>query len=157
MTDAESLQWLVDREQIRETVYRYPVAVDSRDWKLFRSLFTDEVDILLTTAARPARPRQIVKADNFTKGVDKVISSFQVTQHFLTDYHIEVKGDEALCLCYMQARHFPPKEKPGQPIWDIGGHYTYHLKRTADGWKIPKYTLMVTWETGRPSDLQLDL
>jgi len=36
MTDAERLQWLVDREQIRETVYRYPVAVDSRDWKLFR-------------------------------------------------------------------------------------------------------------------------
>jgi hypothetical protein len=26
MTDAERLQWLVDREQIRETVYRYPVA-----------------------------------------------------------------------------------------------------------------------------------
>src|SRR5215510_6222239 len=73
MTDAERLQWLVDREQIKETVYRYPVAVDSRDWQLFRSLFTDEVDLLLTTAVRPGRPRQIVNADTFTKGVDKVI------------------------------------------------------------------------------------
>lgn len=157
MTDAEKLQWLIDRERIKETVYLYPVSIDAHDWKLFRSIFTDQIDVLLTDAARADRARQTIDADKFTKMVESVITSFRLTQHFLTDYHIEVKGDEATCFCYMQARHFPPKDKPEQRIWDMGGHYTYHLRRTADGWKIPKYTLIMTWETDRPRDLKIDL
>jgi len=157
MTDSEKLQWLVDREQIRETVFVYPVAIDNHDWKRLRSIFTDQIDVLLTDAARADRPRHTTDADKFVKGVERVICSFRITQHLLTDYRIEVKGDEATCFCYMQARHFPPANKPGQEIWDMGGHYTYHLKRTADGWKIPKYTLIMTWETGRPTDLRIDL
>jgi hypothetical protein len=157
MADAEKLQWLFDREQIREAVYLYPVSIDTHNWKLFRSIFADQIDVLLTDAARADRPRQIVDADKFTKMVDSVISSFRITQHFLTDYHIEVKGDDATCFCYMQARHFPPSNKPQQQIWDMGGHYTYHLKRTPDGWKIPQYTLIMTWETNRPPDLKIDL
>ena len=157
MADAEKLHWLFDREQIREAVYLYPVSIDTHNWQLFRSIFTDQIDVLLTDAARADRPRQIVDADKFTNMVDSVISSFRITQHFLTDYHIEVKGDDATCFCYMQARHFPPSNKPQQLIWDMGGHYTYHLKRTPDGWKIPKYTLIMTWETNRPSDLKIDL
>jgi SnoaL-like domain len=104
MTDSEKLQWLYDREQIKEAVYIYPVSIDTHNWKLFRSIFTDQIDVLLTDAARAERPRQIVDADKFTRTVDRVISSFRVTQHFLTDYHIEVKGDDATCFCYMQAR-----------------------------------------------------
>ena len=157
MADAEKLHWLFDREQIREAVYLYPVSIDTHNWQLFRSIFTDQIDVLLTDAARADRPRQIVDADKFTNMVDSVISSFRITQHFLTDYHIEVKGDDATCFCYMQARHFPPSNKPQQQIWDMGGHYTYHLKRTPDGWKIPKYTLIMTWETNRPPDLKIDL
>jgi hypothetical protein len=33
--------------------------------------------------------------------------------------------------------------------WDMGGYYTYNLVRTGDDWKIPKYTLTVTWEENR--------
>jgi hypothetical protein len=157
MTDAEKLQILFDRMQISETVHRYPVSVDARDWKGFRAIFTDEIDVLLTTAKRADRPRQIVSADKFTLSCEQVISSFEVTQHFLTDYHIDVNGNDATCLSYMYARHFPPKDKPAQGIWDIGGYYTYHLKRVGDGWKIPKYTLIVTWETNRPHDLKIEL
>jgi hypothetical protein len=157
MTDSEKIQWLFDREQVKETVYRYPVSIDNHDWKLFRSIFTDEIDVLLSDAARADRPRLKIGADKFTTMVESVITSFRITQHFLTDYHIEVNGDDAVCFCYMQARHFPPKDRPGQAIWDMGGHYTYHLKRAGSVWKIPKYTLIMTWETGRPSDLKVDL
>jgi hypothetical protein len=158
MTDAEKLQWLFDREQIRETVYRYPVSVDRRDWKLFRSIFTDEIEILLSTAARADRPHQIVNADKFTRATSKIMtSSFQITQHFLSDYQIEVSGNDSICFCYVQARHLPPKDKPEQQIWDIGGYYNFHLERTNDDWKIRKYTAIITWETNRPHDLTIDL
>jgi hypothetical protein len=157
MTDSEKLQHLFDRTQILEAVNRYPVTIDSRDWRGFRAIFTDEIDILLTMATRADRPRQTVKADDFARVVEQVITSFSVTQHFLTDYRIEIKGDAATCLSYMYARHMPPSDKPSQPIWDLGGYYEFHLRRSGDGWKVPKYTLMVTWETGRPKDLKIDL
>jgi SnoaL-like domain len=157
MTDPEKLQWLLDREQIREAVSRYPVTIDTRDWKGFRAIFTDAIDIHLTMAHRANRPRQTVKADDFAQAVEKVITSFSITQHFLTDYKIEVKGDAATCLSYMYARHMPPADKPSQAIWDVGGYYEFHLRRSADGWKVPKYTLILTWETGRPKDLSIDL
>jgi SnoaL-like domain len=134
------------------------VAVDAHDWKLFRSIFTDEVEILLSVAARADRPHQVVNADKFTRATSKIMTaSFQITQHFLSDYHIEVDGNDATCLCYVQARHIPPKDKPGQEIWDIGGYYTFQLKRTGDGWKIRKYTGIITWEINRPRDLTIDL
>jgi hypothetical protein len=158
MTDAEKIQWLFDREQIKETVYRYPVAVDSHDWNLFRSIFTDEVGILLSSAARADRPHQIVDAARFTRATSKIMTrNFQVTQHFLTDYHIEVDGTDATCFCYVQARHLPPKDKPEQQIWDIGGHYTFHLKRESESWKICKYSAIIDWEINRPADLTIDL
>jgi SnoaL-like protein len=157
MTDSEKLQLLFDRVQISEAVNRYSVTIDSRGWKGFRAIFTDEIDILLTMAKRADRPRQTVKADDFARVVEQVITSFSVTQHFLTDYRIEIKGDAATCLSYMYARHMPPSDKPSQPIWDLGGYYEFHLRRSGDGWKVPKYTLMVTWETGRPKDLKIDL
>ena len=83
MTDSEKLQWLYDREQVKEAVYLYPVSIDAHDWKLFRSIFTDEIDVLLTDAARADRPRQTVNADKFAKMVDGVIGSFRITQHFM--------------------------------------------------------------------------
>jgi hypothetical protein len=42
MTDAEKLQWLFDREQIKETVI--PDSVDAHDWKLYRSIFIDKIE-----------------------------------------------------------------------------------------------------------------
>jgi SnoaL-like domain len=47
MTDQEKLQMLFDRVQIGEAIHRYPVSIDSRDWKLFRSIFTDEIQVYL--------------------------------------------------------------------------------------------------------------
>jgi hypothetical protein len=157
VTDSQKIQLLFDRTQISEAVSRYPVSIDSRDWKLFRSIFTDEIEIFLGMATRANQSLRRVKADDFTKGVTEVISSFSMTQHFLTEYHVEVNGDDAVCVNYMQARHFPPQDRPAQAIWDMGGYYTYHLHRTGHGWKIPKYTLHITWETNRPAGLKIDL
>jgi SnoaL-like domain len=149
MTDHEKLQMLFDRMQIGELIHRYPVSIDSRDWKLFRSIFTDEIQVYLGPPTEQRGLRN-VRADKFTEQVTGVISRFAVTQHFLTDYHIEVHGNDAVCISYMQARHF----NQGQPTWDMYGYYTYNLVRTDDGWKIPKYTLTVTWEDNRPADFK---
>jgi SnoaL-like domain len=150
MTDSEKLQLLLDRAQIGEVVHRYPVSIDGRDWKLFRSIFTDEIEVYLGPPVDTPKLRTVT-ADQFTEQVTRVISRFDVTQHFLTDYHLEIKKNDAVCVSYMQARHF----KQGQPTWDMGGYYTYYLVRSDDSWKIPKYTLTVTWEENRPADFRM--
>jgi hypothetical protein len=150
MTDSETLQLLLDRTQIGEVIHRYPISIDARDWKLFRSIFTGEIQVYLGPPIEKPKLRT-VSADKFTEQVTHIITRFDVTQHFLTDYHVEVNRNDALCISYMQARHF----KQGQPTWDMGGYYTYHLVRSDDGWKIPKYTLTVTWEENRPADLRI--
>ena len=150
MTDSEKLQLLFDRIQIGEVVHRYPASIDARDWKLFRSIFSDEIQVYLGPPVPTPRMRT-VSADKFTEQVREVISRFDITQHFLTDYHVEVTGDNAVWFSYMQARHF----KQGQPTWDMGGYYTYYLVRAGESWKIPKYTLTVTWEEDRPSDIRI--
>lgn len=155
MTDQEKMQVLFDRAEISELVHCYAIGIDSRDWKLFRSIFVDEIEVWLGFATDSKRELRRRNADKFTDQVTRVISQFAVTQHFLTDYHIEVDGNDAICVCYMQARHFNPDGNGGQTVWDIGGYYTYHLARGPHGWKIPKYTLTLTWEENRPARVRL--
>jgi SnoaL-like domain len=150
MNDTEKVQWLFDRAQIGEVIHRYPVSIDARDWKLFRSIFSDEIQVYLGPPVQTPKLRT-VSADRFTEQVTGIISRFDVTQHFLTDYHVEINGDDALYVSYMQARHF----KKGQPTWDMGGYYRYHLIRAGESWQIPKYTLTVTWEENRPGDIRI--
>jgi SnoaL-like domain len=149
MNDSE-IQLLLDRAQIGEVIHRYPVSIDARNWTLFRSIFTDEIQVYLGRPVENPRLRT-VSADKFAEQVTQVITRFDITQHFLTDYHVEISGNDAVCISYMQARHF----KQGQPTWDMGGYYTYHLVRSGDSWKIPKYTLTVTWEENRPAGLRI--
>jgi len=52
MTDSEKLQLLFDRVQLSEAVNRYPVTIDTRYWKGFRAIFTDEIDARNRVAAR---------------------------------------------------------------------------------------------------------
>jgi hypothetical protein len=157
MADAEKAGLLLDRAHINDHVHRYPVTVDRRDWTLFRSLFTDEVEVLLITTARADRPFPKINCDRFVRATEKILRIFSITQHFLTDYRIDITGDDATCRCYMQARHLPAKDRPQQPIWDVGGYYDFHLRRRGERWIIPKYKGSLTWEINRPPDLTIDL
>lgn len=155
MSDQEKLQLLLDRMEITELVQRYATGVDLRDWKLFRSIFTDEIEVWLGSASAGEAALRRVNADKFTERMSRVIGRFAVTQHLLSNHRIAVKGDEATCIVYMQARHFPCKEDASQAVWDLGGYYTRHLVRTAEGWKIAKYTLTVTWMENTLPDIKL--
>jgi SnoaL-like domain len=54
---------------------------------------------------------------------------------------------EALCVAYVQARHYLPNDK-GDDTQTIFGYYTNHLVRTAQGWRIQSCKLTLTWQTG---------
>jgi hypothetical protein len=161
MTDNERLQQLeakiqlvTDRAEIADLVHRYGTGADRKDWKFMRSMFTDEIEVWLGRAGQPIEFRR-VSADKFTSGGDKVLGRFLVTQHTLTTNRIDVTGDNAVCLCDMQARHFKKPDDAEQKPWDIGGYYTFYLKRTDSGWRVAKYSLNITWSENTPAGFKL--
>ncbi len=145
MTADPGLQHLLDREAIRETVYRYATGIDTRDWELYRSILADPVRI--DFSSWNGRPAADTAADDWVAGVRVLFTGLDATQHSMSNPIVEVDGDRAVCTVYMQAAHFLHSDR-GDDSFTIGGHYRDTLIRTGEGWRIDGVTLTVTWRRG---------
>jgi 3-phenylpropionate/cinnamic acid dioxygenase small subunit len=152
--DESKLRLLLDRMEIGDTVHRYASGIDMRDWNLYRSCFTDDIELDFSSAD-PAMPTAI-KADEWVNFVRAALGGFESTQHISSNHVITVKGDEAGCVSYMQATHYLPNDR-GDNSFTLGGYYTDNLVRTSNGWKIKKRRLTVTWSAGNRSVMELAL
>jgi len=146
--DRSKLDVLDDQANISDVIYRYSTGVDSKDWGLFRSCFTDPVNADFTSTGAPA-PRTF-PLDTWVRVVQKTISPFKLTQHFNSNVTVKVTGDEATAVVYLKARHLPADDAANKGFWDVGGFYTDRLVRTADGWKIASVKFTQTWTEGQP-------
>ena len=146
MTDRpDALQALLDREEVRETVYRYATGVDTRDWELYRSIFADRVHV--DFSSWNGRPGAETSADEWVAGVKVLFTGLDATQHVMSNPIVDLDGDRAVCTVYMKAEHFLYSEA-GDDSFAIGGYYRDTLVRTGAGWRIDGVTLTVTWRRG---------
>jgi 3-phenylpropionate/cinnamic acid dioxygenase small subunit len=141
------IQFLLDRAEISDVQLRYATGLDSRDWPLFRSCFTDEIETDFTSVFG-GEPRK-VSANRWTEAARRSLSGLAATQHMITNHVITVAGDDATCIAYVQARHYLPNNA-GDSMQTMFGYYTNRFVRTAAGWKIRACKLTVTWQTGNP-------
>jgi 3-phenylpropionate/cinnamic acid dioxygenase small subunit len=135
--EQEQLQLLLDKLAIQETAARYAAGPDQRKWELWEAIFTDPIELFLKP--RSEETRKISRA-KWIELERNICDSYAATQHSLSNFLIEVNGDRAVCQVYVQARHFVKDTESH----DGYGYYTFHMIRTAAGWKINKYgiTLM---------------
>ena len=146
------LQALLDRSEISDVVIAYATGLDRRDWALYRSIFTDEIEMdFRSVGIRAGRYR----ADDWVRDARRLFAGFSATQHTSTNHVHDLRGDEATCTSNMQAEHFVAREpgdglEDGADRWTIGGYYTNVLRRTAGVWKLSAVTLVVTWTRGNP-------
>ena len=143
--DENQLQFLLDRAAISDVQLRYATGVDMRDWPLYRSCFTDEIDTDFSSVVD--RPPQHMKADDWVEFARRTINGMKATQHMITNHVITIEGDEATCVAYVQARHHLPNET-GDADQTMFGYYTNRFVRTPDDWKIRACKLTVTWNSG---------
>ena len=143
--DDTKLQYLLDRAEISDVQLRYATGLDSRDWKLFRSCFADEIETDFTSVFG-GTPRKLT-GDKWADAARRTLTGLAATQHMITNHVITIDGDNATCIAYVRAHHYLPNDS-GDNTQTMVGYYTNHFIRTKDGWKIKKCKLSISWNSG---------
>ena len=143
-----------DYQQITARLDEYALGIDTRDWALYRAIFTDEVAI--DFSSYDGNPARVMTADEWVAGVRPLFTALDATQHSMSNPLVEVDGERATCRMYMQAEHFLENDR-GAPDFAIGGYYDDRLRRTDRGWLIDAVTLTVLWRRGNADIMQLAL
>jgi len=143
-TDAE-VQLLLDREDISQVLYRYATAIDTRDWDLLATCFTDDLE----ADFRSFGGREVVKGKaQWLEVIKGTIQGLDATQHLTANHVHAVDGASATLVAYLQALHRLDTAR-SDPEYTVGGYYTCDMLRGDDGqWRMCRYALVVTWHRG---------
>ena len=156
------IERLQDRQAIGDVIIQYATGIDTRDWALYRSCFTDPCEIDFSSWS--GRPATVMPAHVWVDAVRARNSGFEATQHLCTNQVVTFgSDDEATCVSNVQAQHWFGSERLAElgrpsrePRWcTLGGFYTDSLVRTDEGWRIRRCQLTVTWVTGDRSVFDL--
>jgi hypothetical protein len=131
-----------DELEIVALLNRYARAVDTKDWELYRSVFTDDAHIDYST-------------DVFTGSLDGAIEFFSrdfsalvsMSMHYITNVEATIDGDTA----EVRAMFYNPTQIKGLPDLSMFGGYYYHdLIRTPEGWRSRRLREEMVWTANRP-------
>lgn len=135
-----------DELEIAALLTRYARAVDSRDWDLYRSVFTDDAHIDYSA--------EVVQGP-----LDDVVGFFRhawspmvtMSMHYITNIESEIDGDAA----HVHAMFYHPTQIKGLDAPSIfGGYYHHELARTSDGWRSRHLREEIVWTANSPRDAQ---
>jgi len=135
---------VIDSRTIDALLYRYARAVDTKDWELYRSVFTGDAHIDYSSAGAIVGGRDEV--------VDWFAANFGViawSMHYITNIEILAQqGDSAT----VRAMFYNPMQLPGMAEVSVcGGYYHHELVRTADGWRSRNLREENVWFTNGPA------
>jgi hypothetical protein len=139
---------LEDRALISDTVTKYAIAVDRRDWAMFADCFTDPVHADYSENGLPAAD---FARDELTAIVRDAVSGYTATQHLSPNHIIEFDSqdpDRAICTSYMYAQHHADTSEKSEFLL-LRGSYTNHMVRTADRWRIERLIQHIGWREAR--------
>jgi 3-phenylpropionate/cinnamic acid dioxygenase small subunit len=136
------LQALSDKLEIQELLARYARGVDSKDWELWKSVFTPDAHLDYSSAGAAVGPRDEVAA-----WLEQGLSVVPMTQHFISNIEVDLDGDRAK----VRAMFYNPMQLPGMAEQSYcGGYYHHDLVRTPDGWKSERLVEENLWFTNAP-------
>jgi SnoaL-like domain len=118
-----------DRQDISDLLVRYATGIDSRDWPLFRTVFTDDCRLDYGEIG------VWNGVDEVTNFMDQTHAMAGHTMHRLTNQAIAVADDKASARTYVDAVIMFGDNQAGV---NALGFYDDEIVRTADGWRIAR-------------------
>lgn len=122
-----NIQQISDRLEIMDLLARYARGVDTKDWALWREVFTADARIDYRSAGAIEGDRETV-----ARWLETTLRAFPMTQHYITNIEIELDGDAAR----VRAMFYNPMRFPGaDELSYCGGYYHHEMVRTPEGWR----------------------
>lgn len=136
------IQRISDELEIAALLHRYARAVDTKDWDVYRSVFTPDAVIDYSSAGVIAGSR-----DEVTDWLSAGFASIPWTMHHITNIEADIDGDTAR----VRAMFYNPMQLPGMAEMSCcGGYYHHRLVRTEDGWRSCNLREENIWFTNAP-------
>jgi ketosteroid isomerase-like protein len=131
-----------DQAEISALLYRYARAVDTKDWDLYRSVFTDDAKIDYSSAGAAVGTR-----DEVTEWLRAGFAAIAWSMHYVTNVEADVDGDTAT----VRAMFYNPMQLPGMTgTSSCGGYYHHELVRTPGGWRSRHLREENVWFLNKP-------
>ena len=138
-----NLQQLQDKIEIQELLARYARGVDTRDWELWKSVFTEDAVLDYTSAGIPLGTR-----DETAAIFSQAFTGITWAQHFITNIEVDLDGDRAkVRAMFYNPMQFPHKDEQSA----CGGTYEHDMVRTPEGWKSEKVVENNMWFVNPPA------
>jgi 3-phenylpropionate/cinnamic acid dioxygenase small subunit len=133
---------LEDRQDIEDVLVAYTHALDSRDWARLADCFTPDATTYYGELGGQNDDR-----DEIVATCRQALEPIGVSQHLVANIAIEVDGDAATAVCYLNGLH-ATKDTPGGDVCVVYGTYRDKIVRTDDGWKISHREIDIGWVEG---------
>jgi len=117
--------------------------------------FADQVEVDFTATAFGGNVARIAPRGKWAAAVASGLARFFETQHFASNYFVEIDGDRATAITYFIARHFMKGPEGKKYVLDEGGYYTHGLVKINGVWKVNRNKLTPLWDEGDPEALKL--
>ena len=138
------IQQISDELEITALLNKYARAVDTKDWALYRSVFTDDARIDYSSAGAITGTRDEV-ADWLSQG----FAAIPMSMHYITNIESQVDGD----IAHVRAMFYNPMQLPGMSeLSYCGGYYHHELMRTPDGWRSRNLREENVWFVNAPAE-----
>jgi hypothetical protein len=120
-----------DIDDIKQVKYRYLRALDTRHWDEFADTLTE--DVIGDYGESMGEEHHFTDRDSLVEFMRSSMPAGLISEHRVTHPEIDVVGDEATGIWYLQDRIIAPEFD----FMLIGaGFYHDTYRRTPDGWRI---------------------
>lgn len=117
------------KESIKDILILYATALDSKQYEQLKDVFVPDATAIYSSVGECSGLESIQAL------VSGVLNQCSVTQHILTNFQINVSGNQAQAKCYLQAIHLG-KGVYSNELLTIWGEYSDELILTNAGWRI---------------------
>ena len=130
----------MDRFKIIETMNKYAIGIDTKDYLLFRSIFLDDVKVkvIFDPNWREEGEVSFNSKEDWVAYVKESIDRYRATQHMLGNPMISFDGEIAVVRTDLQATHYYIDNPEVKTV--LWGFYETHMVKDQN-WKIIKHIL----------------